>query len=68
MSLFSTGNFSLSENDIIKLEDLFGLNRNEHYSKIMLKLSLSGYILYIIFGLFMFIGAETCLYFADEDN
>ena len=68
MSLFSTGYFSLSENDIKKLKDLSGLNSNENYGKIMSKLSLSGYILYIIFGVFMFIGALISLNFANEDN
>lgn len=63
MSLFSTGYFSLSENDIKKLKDLSGLNSNENYRKIMSKLSLSGYILYIIFGVFMFIGALISLNF-----
>jgi hypothetical protein len=56
MSLFSTGYFSLSENDIKKLKDLSGLNSNENYRKIMSKLSLSGYILYIIFGVFILLG------------
>ena len=39
MSIFSTGYFSLSENDIKKLKDLSGLNSNENYRKIMSKLS-----------------------------
>ena len=68
MTLFSTGYFSLSENDIKNLEDLSGLNRNNHYSKITSKQSLSGYIAFIIFGPLMFIGAYVCLYFSMEDN
>jgi len=68
MTLFSTGYFSLSENDIKNLEDLSGLNRNQHYCRKTSKLSFSGEIIFIIFGAFMFIGGQICSYFAKYDN
>ena len=68
MSLFSTGYFSLSENDIKKLKNLSGLNLNHNYSKSMSKISYTGYVLFIIVGIIIFIGAELSLYYINKKN
>ena len=58
MSLFSTGYFSLNENDIKNLKDPSSFNKNEHYNKLMSKIIYSGFILFIIVAIYTLIGAE----------